>query len=101
MAKKIDEKTLERLAELARIGTDKKQEKKLLKDMEEILAYFEELNGLDTENIRPMDGGTENENVLAEDDKFQRKSDFNKERITGDFPESENGFLKIPPVFEK
>jgi aspartyl-tRNA(Asn)/glutamyl-tRNA(Gln) amidotransferase subunit C len=99
MAKKIDEKTLEHMAELARIGISKKQEKKFLKDMEEILAYFEELNGLDAENIRPMDGGTENENVFAEDEKG-RKSDFNEERITGDFPEKEGGFLKIPPVFE-
>jgi aspartyl-tRNA(Asn)/glutamyl-tRNA(Gln) amidotransferase subunit C len=99
MAKKIDEKTLEHMAELARIGISKKQEKKLLKDMEEILAYFEELNGLDTENIRPMDGGTENENVFAEDEKG-RKPRFNEERITGDFPEKEGDFLKIPPVFK-
>jgi aspartyl-tRNA(Asn)/glutamyl-tRNA(Gln) amidotransferase subunit C len=99
MAKKIDEKTLEHLAELARIGTDKKQEKKLLKSMEEILAYFEELNGLDAENIQPMDGGTENENIFAEDEKDVRKPDFSKERTVGDFPESESGFLKIPPVF--
>jgi aspartyl-tRNA(Asn)/glutamyl-tRNA(Gln) amidotransferase subunit C len=99
MAKRVDEKTLEHLAELARIGISKKQEKKLLKDMLEILAYFEELDDLDTENVRSMDGGTENENVFAEDEKG-RKSDFNKERIIGNFPEKEGDFLKIPPVFE-
>lgn len=98
MDKKIDEKTLEHLAELARIGTDKSQEKKLLKNMREILAYFEQLDDLDAEDIKPMDGGTENENVFAEDKKEERQSGFNKERAV-DFPEKEGGFLKIPPVF--
>ena len=100
MSNKINEKTLEHLAELARIKIGKKQEGKLLKDILEILAYFEQLGELDTENVRPMDGGTENKNILAEDDKLKRKIDFNKERAVGDFPENEGGFLKIPPVFE-
>jgi aspartyl-tRNA(Asn)/glutamyl-tRNA(Gln) amidotransferase subunit C len=99
MAKEIDEKTLEHLVELARIKIDKRKENKLLKDMREILAYFEELDGLDTENVRPMNGGTESENVFSADE-AGRKSDFNKQRLTGDFPKKEGDFLKIPPVFE-
>ena len=100
MAKIIDEKTLEHLAELARIKIDKKQESKLLKDMREILAYFEELGNLNTEGVQPLDGGTDNENVFNPDDETARRSDFNKKRLLDEFPEKEGDFLKIPPVFE-
>ena len=96
----INKKTLEHLAELARIEIDDKEEKKLLKDIQEILSYFEQLNDLNTENIKPFDGGTKNENVLNQDDVVVRQSNFNKKRLSEDFPEKEGDFLKIPPVFE-
>ena len=96
----INKKTLEHLAELARIEIDDKEEKKLLKDIQEILSYFEQLNDLNTENIKPFDGGTKNENVLNQDDVVVRQSNFNKKRLSEDFPEKEVDFLKIPPVFE-
>ena len=100
MSKTIDEKTLEHLAELARIKIDKKEETKLLKDVRGILAYFEELEDLNTENVKPLDGGTENENIFNPDDEVIRRSDFDKKRLLDEFPEREGDFLKIPPVFE-
>ncbi len=99
MPKIINKKTLEHLAELTRIEINEKEEKKLLKDIQEILSYFKKLNDLNTENIKPFDGGTENENVLNQDDAAARQSNFNKKRLLDDFPEKEGGFLKIPPVF--
>lgn len=95
----IGKKTLEYSADLARIKTDQKKEEKLLKDLEEILAYFEELRTLDTSNVELMTGGTNLNNVFREDEpgfRFQVSS-F---KLIGDFPEKENGFLKVPPVFE-
>ncbi len=43
MASPIDKKTLEHLAELARIKLDGRQEEKLLHDLGKILDHFEEL----------------------------------------------------------
>ena len=94
----IDKKTLEYLADLARIEVSEEKEEKLLKDLEKILAYFEELRALDTSAIEPMTGGTNLDNVFREDDpcrKSQRQS-----ALVDAFPEKERGFLKIPPVFE-
>ena len=95
----IDEKTLKRLEELARIEIKSDAENKLLKDLQKILEHFEELKTVDTENVEPMAGGTVETNVFREDkpsDKRQTASD----RLIEQFPEKENGFLKVPAVFE-
>ncbi|MFA4999361.1 MAG: Asp-tRNA(Asn)/Glu-tRNA(Gln) amidotransferase subunit GatC [Parcubacteria group bacterium] len=89
----LDEGNIERLAKLARISIQGK-EKKLLKDAEAILGYFEELKQVDTENISPMTGATEIVNVTDEDE-------VNKELIQKgieSFPETEKGCLKVPGV---
>ena len=87
---------LEQLAKLARIELYPEEEKKLLGDMEKILDYFKELQKLPTEHVTPLAGGTSFLNVFRED--------LPGECIAGDasraaFPETEDGFLKVPPVF--
>jgi len=97
MASPINKTTLEHLAKLARIELDPKEEEKLLKDLTEILDYFKELEALDTTDVMPMTGGTDLKNIFREDDERE-----NTDRGAGTelFPESKNGFLKVPPVFE-
>ncbi len=124
----INKKTLEYLAELARIeleaptpkgnrGQDRSVGKKLLKDLQKILAYFEELKEVNTENIEPMfgglrlaegslrpaEGGTIQVNVLREDEANEVKIQNSKVRdnCIELFPEKDNGFLKVPAVFEE
>lgn len=109
----INKKTLEYLAELSRIKIEGRKEEKLLKDLREILNYFEELKESNTENIEPtrppefaqaksgaVTGGTNLENVFREDDKRNEKLEIRNEKLIDAFPEKEKGFLKIPPVFE-
>jgi aspartyl-tRNA(Asn)/glutamyl-tRNA(Gln) amidotransferase subunit C len=115
---KFGKKTLEYLAELSRIELEKESEEKLLKDFQKILAYFEELKEVDTEKIDPVRnkppqaavavlragrisngaGETIEKNVFRNDEEGPAPS--NAEGLTEQFPEKENGFLKIPPVFE-
>lgn len=74
----IDKKTLEHLVELSRIELKPGKEEKLLEDMEKILAYFDELKEVNTENIEPMAGGTIQKNIFRNDeisDKQQATSD--------------------------
>lgn len=105
----INKKTLEYLAELSRIELNERDEEKLLKDLQKILDYFEELKEVDTEKIEPMAGGTTERNVFREDvltgadaEKIPRESALSRRKsaLVEQFPEKENGFLKVPPVFE-
>lgn len=98
MASPINKKTLDHLAKLARIELEKKEEEKLLKDLEKILAHFEELKTLKTEGVKPMTGGTTLKNIFRDD---EDKKNTNQGAGSDAFPETHKGFLKIPPVFEE
>jgi aspartyl-tRNA(Asn)/glutamyl-tRNA(Gln) amidotransferase subunit C len=91
----IDKKTLDHLAELSRIQLDSDEEQKILKDLQEILGYFDLLKEINTDNIEPLAGGTIEQNVFREEDvKSEGKN------LTDQFLEKEDNYLKIPPVFE-
>lgn len=105
----IDKKTLEYLAELGRIELAESEKSKLLKDLQEILNHFQELEKLDTTNVEPMSGGhakrdlshaerggTFQQNIFRTDEAKEGKN----EKLIESLPEKENDFLKIPPVFE-
>ena len=97
MSSPIDKKTLEYLANLARIELNPKEEKKLLEDLKKILDHFEELKELDTKNVEAMAGGTNLKNVFRDD---ETAAATNKQAGVHAFPQTEKGFLKVPPVFE-
>jgi aspartyl-tRNA(Asn)/glutamyl-tRNA(Gln) amidotransferase subunit C len=98
MAQAISKEELRHLAELARIELDPKEEDKLLKDLGNILDHFKELQELDTANVPPMTGGTDLRNVFRGDTERENTNQGAGGRA---FPENENGFLKVPPVFEE
>ncbi len=91
----VTKKELEHLAELGRIELESRSEKKLLHDLEEILAYFDELKRVDTEKAGSLAGGSSNKNIWREDGGERVPN----EKALADFPEKEKGFLKVPPVF--
>ncbi len=112
MRNSINKKTLEYLAELSRIelelevptpeggrGPDRRIGEKLLKDLQKILEYFDELKEVDTENIEPLAGGTIGKNVFRKDEAENQKPKIKSQKLKEQFPEEENGFLKVPPVF--
>lgn len=91
----FNKKSLEKLAELARLDLNPDEEEKLLKDLRKILDYFGELQELDTARVEPMAGGTDSKNIVREDQ--LTTDDTGKGREA--FPEEQSGYLKVPPVF--
>ncbi len=86
------------VAKLARIKLTGKEEERFSKDLGKILDYFKELQELNTEDIKPLTGGTELKNAYREDGAEPRSKDAS--RLTEAFPDKEKSFLKVPPVFE-
>ena len=97
MASAITKHELEHLAKLARIELDPKEEEKLLKDLGAILEHFNELQALDTKGVQPMAGGTDLKNIFRED---TERENTNRGAGVDAFPEKQDGYLKVPPVFE-
>ena len=94
----ISKEELRHLAELARIKLDASEEDFLIKGLGSILGHFEELRALDTSAVPPMTGGTDLKNIFRDD--TERESTDRGAGVEA-FPEAENGFLKVPPVFEE
>lgn len=96
----ITKKTLEYLAQLAHIKLVPGREEKLLADMQNILGYVSELQSVDTSGVEPMNGGTMLTNAFREDGAANGGPEStNRGAGVEQFPDSEDGFLKIPPVF--
>ena len=91
----IDEKLLKHLADLSRLSLKKEEEEVFLKDLEEILAYFEKIKNVQTENVLPFWQKGEQKNIFKSDD-FSPLSDFSN--CLEQFPEKEENFLKVPRV---
>jgi aspartyl-tRNA(Asn)/glutamyl-tRNA(Gln) amidotransferase subunit C len=97
MSSEIDKKTIEYLAELSRIKLAPDEEEKLIKDLRKILEHFEELKSLNISVVETMNGGTEIKNSFRDD---EERTNTDQGQGSGVFPQSKDGFLKVPPVFE-
>lgn len=94
--KVIDEKTVERVAELARIRLSGK-EKRLYRDqLAAVLSYIEKLDKVDSSNIPPTSHPLGNlRNVFRKDE--VRKSLTSKEALQN-APRKDRDFFSVPKI---
>ena len=86
-------KDVENLAKLARIELTEEEKSELLSDMDSILEYVKQVEKMKTEDTKPE---FKTYNVWREDKEEARE--FSKELITGQFPDSKDGFLKVKKI---
>lgn len=86
-------KDVENLAELARIELSEDEKKSLLADMQGILEYVKVIESVEVENIEPE---YKLYNVWREDELIPRE--FSHELITEQFPDFQDGFLKVKKI---
>jgi aspartyl-tRNA(Asn)/glutamyl-tRNA(Gln) amidotransferase subunit C len=98
MAEILSRKSLEYLAKLARIEIHAREEEKLLRDLQSILNYFEELKSLDTSGLKNQIPKNAAKNAFRED---EERRDTNRGKGREAFPNFRGNFLRIPPVFSQ
>ena len=64
---KIDQETLHKIAHLARLEIKPEEEPEMLKKLEGVLNWMEQLNEIDTENVQPLTHMTQELNAFRED----------------------------------
>lgn len=89
----MDIKDVEKLAQLSRIELSDSEKQSLLADMRGILEYVKRIEEVKVEDIKPE---YKTYNVWREDIITLRE--FSKELITGQFPDSRDGFLKVKKI---
>lgn len=89
----MDIKDVEGLAELARLDLSSTEKEDLLKDLGSALTYVKII-----EEAEVGDVVLEHEvyNVWREDK--QKQPDFSKDLVVGQFPDSQDGFLKVKKI---
>ena len=88
-------KDVEALAELAKLELNQEEKEKILSDMEGILDYIKQIEEVDLPEEEDIK--YENFNAWREDDVRQEK-DFSPELISNQFPDSQNGFVKVKKI---
>ncbi len=97
MVKKISEKDLVKVANLAQITLTEKEVLDFSKDLESILSYFDKLQEINTENADEIGHITGMTNVYREDESVDISSE-EKEMILSNVPNKAGRHIRVKNV---
>ena|SRR3989338_10532925 len=91
---------IKHIAKLARIKLTEKEEKKFEKDLSLVLDFVNQLNEVDTSEVEPAYQITGLTNSYRSDE-YRKDFEMNEalnEKLIGQAPQKENGFVKVKSV---
>jgi len=91
----IEEKDVEYVAKLAKLKLNQKQKELFLKQLNDILAFFRQLNELDTKNVKPT-SYIFNSSNLFHDDKV--KPSLPQNAVLSLTKHQKNGYIRVPKI---
>jgi aspartyl-tRNA(Asn)/glutamyl-tRNA(Gln) amidotransferase subunit C len=102
----ISKKETEKIAALARLKLKKDEIEKFADQLSGVLDNFEMLSEVNTKNVKPTSQVTGLNNIVREDKedmiwKADRDVKKNREKLLANAPKTEDGFIKVPGVFEE
>ena len=95
---KLDETTVERIAQLSKLEFNTEEKVAILNDMNQMLDFIETLQEVNTDNVEPLIHMTEDVNVLRADD---AKTTISQEEALTNAPSKDSTYFKIPKVLGK
>ena len=95
---KIDQTLIEKLAKLSQLDFSQEAKSKMEQDLNKILAFVDELNTLNTDDIEPLVYINEEVNKLREDKVGQH---LPKEKVLKNAPDKDSDYFKVPTVLKK
>ena len=94
----VTDKTIEDLAHLARLRFDEDEKESVKKDLQNMIAFVEQLNEIDTKGVEPILHMSDTVNVLRED---VVKGSVSREEALKNAPLKDDEFFKVPTVIKK
>lgn len=88
-------KDVEHVAKLARLDLTEEEKEKFTKQLGDVLKYVEQMNEVDTTDVKPMAHAFDIVNVMREDEVICEQT---KEELMKNAPEEENGFFRVPKI---
>lgn len=95
----LNKESIQELTRLCRIDCTEEEQESLLNDLEKILAYFEQLEQIDTDNVPPCNHVLEAmSNVMREDIVGEV---LNRDAFLNNAPSHVGGMIRVPPVIKQ
>ena len=98
MANKIDIKTVDEVAHLARLEFNDAAKADILNDMNRMLAFVDKLSELNTENVAPLIYMTDEKNILRED---SPEITLTQKEALKNAPKKDSDYFKAPKVIDQ
>lgn len=95
---KIEDKSVDRIAELSRLEFDAASKEEIKQDLNRILGFIDKLEELDTSNTEPLIFMSEEINVLRED---EDKSTITQVEALKNAPRKDSDYFRVPKVLNK
>jgi aspartyl-tRNA(Asn)/glutamyl-tRNA(Gln) amidotransferase subunit C len=94
----IDNATIDKLANLARLEFNDSEKEAIKKDLSKILSYVEKLNEIDTNGVEPLIHISDEVNVLRDD---VAEETISQQEALKNAPDKNSDYFKIPKVLDK
>jgi aspartyl-tRNA(Asn)/glutamyl-tRNA(Gln) amidotransferase subunit C len=102
MAAKVTVEDVARVAELAHLELAPDETDGMLRDLNAILDYVAELNGLDTSGVAPLAQVSELDNAPAAALRADRLvPSLDRATVMSQAPETDGAFFKVPKVIDR
>ncbi len=88
-------KDVEHVAKLARLELTEEEKELYTKQLGDVLKYVDQMNEVDTTNVKPMAQVVDFVNVMREDVVVSEQT---REELMANGPEVEDGFFKVPKI---
>lgn len=97
---KIDAKTIEDLAILARLDLTEQEKDRYAEQLSVIFHYIDQLSEVNTDHVQETSQVTGLSDVIREDFAVQPKTEM-REKLIAAFPEKQGDLLKVKAVFNR
>lgn len=94
----LNDKMVDKIAQLARLEIDAGEREKLLVDMNRILGFVEKLQEVDTEGVEPLIYMNSDSNIFRAD---EVKEQLPPETALMNAPGHTDAYFKVPKVIKK
>jgi aspartyl-tRNA(Asn)/glutamyl-tRNA(Gln) amidotransferase subunit C len=92
---KVSEEDVEKIAELAHLKISSREKQQFTAQLDEILAYAERIQSIDTEGVEPTSHALARGNVFRED---VETACLPRDAVLEMAPENGEGLIKVPKV---
>jgi aspartyl-tRNA(Asn)/glutamyl-tRNA(Gln) amidotransferase subunit C len=94
----VNDELIDKIANLARLEFNSEEKEDIKSDLQQMIAFIDKLNELDTTGVEPLLHMSENINVLRED---EVSGTISREEAFRNAPLHDEQFFKVPKVIRK